>query len=173
MTGRVRGLRSWRIVPGPAGQLRLGALNGELWERGGPTRAICRGRRRHAEHAPAGDCQCGLYALHPWAYKSTEWTRGGLSVFGTVRAWGSLQLHAEGFRAQWAEPATLFLVGAPRRSEYGRLLVDLAAAHGAEVWEVAHMGEALRRCSSEGIGLARRTVRSLLDPSVSDPDGWG
>lgn len=170
MTGRVRGLRSWRLVPGPAGEWRLGALNGELWERGTPTRAVCRGRRSHAEHAPAGDCQCGLYALHPWAYRATEWVPGGLSIFGTVSAWGALQLHAEGFRAQWAEPASLFLVGADPRSEYGSVLVDLAAVHGAEIWEVATMSEAIRRCSLEGIGLARRTIASLLDPGLSDPD---
>jgi hypothetical protein len=169
MTGRVRGLRSWRLVPGPCGEWRLGALNGVLWERGAPTRAVCRRQRGHAEHAPAGNCQCGLYALHPWAYAASQWTRSGLSLFGTVRAWGCLQLHAEGFRAQWAEPESLFLVGASRRSEYGEVVVELAAVHGAEVWEVETMQEALRRCALEGVGLARRTVATLLDPDASDP----
>ena len=166
MTGRVRWLRAWRLLPGPGGEWRLGAYNGELWERGRPTRARCtrRGYITHAEHAPAGDCSCGLYAVHPWAYRAANWPRGGLEVFGTVRAWGCLQLHAEGFRAQWAEPASLFLVGASRRSEYGRVLVDLAAAHDAEVWEVDRMGDAPRRCAQEGLGLARRTVANLLDP---------
>ena len=40
-------------------------------------------------------------------------------VVGIVEAWGRIELHEDGFRAQFARPHTLALIGAPRESDIG------------------------------------------------------
>jgi hypothetical protein len=62
-------------------------------------------RRLHA--APAPTCACGFYAWHetgrlpqPPGWEA-EW------VYGAVLAWGRTEVHADGFRAEFAEPVVL------------------------------------------------------------------
>ena len=100
------------------------------------------GRAAHPPDAatPAGECTCGLYLLHPCrATQSQFWEpllAQSLYVIGIAEAWGRVHVHEEGFRAQYARPIGLALLGASRQSGYGRLIEDLAIDHRAEVLEV-------------------------------------
>lgn len=162
--GRVRGVRRWNVIPGPGGELRLAGLNGELWERGGPTKAHCTARRQ-PHHAPEPMCSCGLYAHHPWATDDLGPLRlGPFSIHGLVQAWGCVQLHQTGFRAQWAQPTCLFLIGHEPDTEIGELMTRLASAHDVEVRCFADLAEARSKTARGRIGLSRQTVSDLLDP---------
>ena len=62
---------------------------------------------RRAHTAPEATCACGLYAWHdvtrlprPPGWEA-EW------VYGAVLAWGTTEVHADGFRAEFAEPVVL------------------------------------------------------------------
>ena len=93
MCDKVVGFRAWwlddsdRLCP-------VGYREGAPWGR--LTVAAC--QRRHV--APARDCTCGLYALRDW------WMLTAIdddAVYGAICAWGVLEVHASGFRAQHAE----------------------------------------------------------------------
>jgi len=84
--------------------------------RGGPSwipgtnAAVCGaiepGRERHA--APAPNCECGLNALHSPARDQFEPICEDASfVIGGVAAWGAIELHLTGFRAQFARIVAL------------------------------------------------------------------
>lgn len=188
IVGRIHGLRAWRIGVAD-GVAELRGHGEEPWAVGGePTIARCLGgngrraaRRRH--RAPVADCSCGLYALHPHAS-----TRFGLygslgsigeagdafptAVAGIVEAWGRIELHADGFRAEFARPHTLALIGADRESDVGRLIERLAERSGARLVELDNAEDLVQRCHEHGLGLAPATVRSLVpdDPPGADPD---
>ena len=121
--------------------------------------------------APAGPCSCGLYALHPSAVgRQKSWTDGSLTmvvrsgrldIVGIVEAWGTVHVHAEGFRAQYARPVNLLLIGAPRDSDYGRLVEDLAIAYRAGVTELADAGAFADHCLQRRIGMRPEDVAAL------------
>lgn len=84
--------------------------------------------------ARAGLCGCGLYGLHDpsefWYGRSS-----GIAVFfdsahpdplvsGVITAWGDIQVHWQGFRAQYARVAALALPESPR----DRAVVEVVAA---------------------------------------------
>jgi hypothetical protein len=56
--------------------------------------------------APAPDCECGLYA---WYAPNSAYARGGRGfvVTGAIAAWGRIEAHWQGFRAQFAQPVAL------------------------------------------------------------------
>lgn len=123
--------------------------------------------------APAGGCSCGLYAMHPWAVereksladRSMTMVRraGTLDVVGLIEAWGTVHVHREGFRAEFARPASLFLVGMPRDSDYARLVENLAIAYRVGVTEVDGPREVSNYCREHGFGMDPRVVGRLLD----------
>jgi hypothetical protein len=167
--GRLEGVRQWSLASDQSGAIRLTGLNGVAWSRDGKTTAArCECRDvQHRGPAPAGACCCGLYALHPWAADSDGFRLqnlfSGLSVVGVVEAWGTVQVHGEGFRAQYARPTAFALLGLSRASEYGDLLARLAAAHRAEVIGLGGVGELMGHCVDVQLGLSRRTVAQLLE----------
>jgi hypothetical protein len=165
--GRLYGLRAWTVTGGA----RLGSLAQQgSWAKGSKaTKARCAAGRGH--RAPAGDCGCGLYALHPtvaqcqssFAKARRAARAGGTSgdVFGLVAAWGEVELHDSGFRAEYARPHAL-LLPAGAGDGYTRRVRALAAGHDAEVWEV-DSGHCLhRRCVEENLGLSEVAVNELL-----------
>jgi hypothetical protein len=87
---------------------------------------------------------------------------GEFDVAGIVEAWGVVQVHSEGFRAQYARPTALALVGDPWKSEYGQLVAKLADTHRAEVIELGEISGLAEHCEHAGFGLSRRTVTELL-----------
>ncbi len=172
--GRLYGVRRWQVLPDVSGAPRLTGLNRIPWRSGGQTTAArCKGGGvAHKGPAPEGTCRCGLYAIHPWAIAESSVfglavPSGGLEVAGVVEAWGVVQVHGEGFRAQYARPTALALVGDARGSEHGELIARLADEHRAEVIELGGIDGLADHCENAELGLSRRTVTALL--SGGDP----
>lgn len=172
---RLFGLRQWTADFDEDGELRLGGFGNREWRRDGETTwAVCRPSGfapmpRHPSPAPAGNCTCGLYANHPWAVDRDRWEPDSpirtlpLSVPGIVEAWGRVHVHAEGFRAQYARPRALVLIGYPPESDLGRLVRRLADAHRADLLEVPSTPALIEACARGGLGLTEARVASLLD----------
>lgn len=173
LRGTVHGIRRWTLVPGADGEIRLGSVGlQEQWLNGGKTTwARCRrGSEQHPSDqlAPFGSCSCGLHALHPAAadaaarlFAPADTTRH-VEIVGIVEAWGTVHVHREGFRAQYARPAALLLIGADRDSDYGRLLTDLAIAHRARVVELEGPASIAPWCSEAGVGLSPEQIDELV-----------
>ena len=109
---KVLGFRRWRLNGYrllPLTPLTpLTPLMPAYW-RIGPNTAKC--LRAHSDsaappgqghRAPHHACECGLHALH-------DPPQGvpGATVSGAVLAWGRIETHANGFRAEYAEPVVL------------------------------------------------------------------
>ena len=92
-------------------------------------------------------------------------------VVGIVEAWGRIELHADGFRAQFARPHTLALIGPSRDSDVGSMIVRLARRYGAELVELESAEELAEYCRERSLGLDPATVRSLVpdDPPADVP----
>ncbi len=150
--------------------LRLG-FEDRAWRRDGEsTWAECRvgGRGAHpaGSAAPAGECTCGLYLLHPCRAAGSVFLSApptlGPEVVGIAEAWGRIHVHEEGFRAQYARPIALALLGAPRQSAYGRLVEDLAIDHRAEVLDVGSLEVLVNECERRGLGMKPGAIDAVL-----------
>jgi len=184
--GRLHGLRQWELSRDATGAIRLGAAC-RAWRTDGETTwAQCSGgnswasvfgtARAHEALAPAAGCTCGLYAIHPRAaFECDFWAplagAEQMLAFGVVEAWGQVQLYREGFRARYARPVVLVLTGVSRRSDYGRLLEDVAIAHRAELIEVRDDTELFEHCERTAIGLSAEELDALLQPATSQAEG--
>ncbi len=159
--GTVEGVRAWNLSDDL--ELRGRGLGEEIgWAAGGqPTEATC----LHSPHAaPEPSCSCGLYALHPQANHS-RWLRSILSagVAGVVEAWGRIELHEVGFRAQFARPKLLFepanhLISAEALAR----LRDVAERYDVPVVPLPTSAHAGEWCRTRGMGLARQLVEDLV-----------
>ena len=167
---RLFGVRSWQLAVDDDGAFRLhGFYESARWKKDGKTSwARCRlGIQKKRHKAPDGRCSCGLYALHPWNADHCDYIRRPpstepLTVVGLVEAWGQVQLHMEGFRAQYARPNAIALIDMDPTSPYGRIVQELARDHRAQLLTVADVAELKRVCGQRGLGLTRATVGSLL-----------
>jgi hypothetical protein len=81
---------------------------------------------------------------------------------GLVAAWGEVQLHETGFRAEYARRHAFLRPRAVSERKYGHALRALAAAHGAQVLEVASGRELHRFRVRENLGLSSAVVGDLL-----------
>lgn len=96
------GYRAWHVEGGrllPATQTQAGP-----WKRGvNSARCVTwrasRGGGKMAHQPPAAGCTCGLYALR--SPRSGQLRRAGLP-YGAIAAWGDVEVHHSGFRAQHA-----------------------------------------------------------------------
>jgi hypothetical protein len=89
--------------------------------------------------APAPGCHCGLYALHAptfWYGPDATRAQGGLLgrhpasgcyVAGLVAAWGRMEVHADGFRA---ERARVVAIAIPDRKRDAAVARAVAAEYG-------------------------------------------
>jgi hypothetical protein len=174
LSERLHGVREWSLHVDEAGELRLGGFGARLWRDGGEaTEALCEPVSRyheaakHREVAPGKNCDCGLYALHPSESLEFHWSRWGrddrtLLVVGLVEAWGTLRVHAEGFRAQFARPTAFVLVGRSLAGSHARLIADIAERHHCELLVLDSYDELREHCAREGLGLAQVTVDEML-----------
>jgi hypothetical protein len=168
--GPIHGLRRWEVRWMPDGSLRLAGHGSTPWEPGGqPTRAICKLGASHRPHgSPSPRCSCGLYALHPHSTSETELGTAALphhlpdEVTGIVAAWGRIELHEGGFRAELARPVALVMYGVDRDSDYGRFLAGLASAYGAELLLFTRPRDLLGYCRRQNLGLSASAVKDLL-----------
>jgi glycine cleavage system H lipoate-binding protein len=122
----VLGFRYWAIGSGGA---LLSVSARSPWEPG-VNRAQCPNLRRDHE-APGTVCRCGFNAFHRPPRKDLPKNR--YYAVGAIAAWGEIEVHARGFRAEYACVTALALLGTEpkeRRAEleqaserYGAALV--------------------------------------------------
>jgi glycine cleavage system H lipoate-binding protein len=127
------GYRSWHL----SARGELSSLTAAGAWQPGVNRAAC---HRGLEHqAPAAGCECGLYALH--RHRDRQWMPSGVNaIHGAVAAWGDLEVHDTGFRAEFARVVALAL---PERakSELRRRAALAAALHEVPVVTPAKLRE--------------------------------
>lgn len=157
IAGKIHGVRGWTLLGG-----RLcAAVHADEWAAAGrPTRATCRASAGH--RSPAKHCGCGLYGTHPWAAE----TMGG--VVGVIEAWGRVELHRTGFRAERARPIALFAFVNATTLADARELRGTADRYGCELLELPGRREIEAECARRGWGLSREVVRELV-PSAQAP----
>lgn len=129
------GWRAWHVIETPDG-LRLHSIGRPVvWEPGVEQRADCRRRsswprrRRDRQHpAPEPTCSCGV-----WAVRRPQLAIAGLDIYGRswkpvhrvlgrVSLWGRVVEHDQGWRAECAYPAELFV---PSRRLHGPVVPGL------------------------------------------------
>jgi hypothetical protein len=165
IAGTVHGLRAWTVE----GERISAWMQGQQWETGGaPTRARCLNGAGHL--APGASCGCGLHGFHPWSPLAQRVLAGSGRrghVAGIVEAWGELEIHTDGFRAELARPLAFFLpvdAGPARRAA----VHALAAAHTAQVVDLADTPDLRRVCAALApAALDQMFVQSLV-PSEDD-----
>ncbi len=168
--GVIHGVRVWHVDEHSL--LRGIGYGGPLaWSPDGePTSAHCLGG---AHRAPDPECDCGLYAYHPDSL-THEHIRGPHTTLltGVIEAWGRIELHEDGFRAQYARPVVVFepafhlaaldqlanLAAVSRR--YGAPIVAMPKAEHAKEW-----------CRQHGYGLSEQTVAELIGAEAV-VDAW-
>lgn len=157
----IHGLRAWRVLAD--GRL-TGIAKHQAWPTDGPLESEC---LRFCHYSPAPDCSCGAYGFHPNPFRLRMLSRrhgpqrAGF-VFGVVQAWGRMEVHLDGFRAQWARPRALVTLSADRRSPY-RLKKRAAARYGAELIHARSTEEAWELIDQRGLrGLSRAQADDLV-----------
>lgn len=164
IAGTLHGLREWRVERG-ALTLRSGDFDDPTeWEPHGQwTRAVC-GRPRlgaHAHAPPGRECACGLYAYHPdRATARSAFVAAKMGkVVGVAEAWGRVEVHVDGFRAQFARPHTFVRVpGRDARAE----IEEIAAHHRAHVLSVSDGEELYEHCRREHFGIAEHALEECF-----------
>src|SRR5689334_22146483 len=141
------GFRAWHLDPD--GALVPWSLQGAgAWQPGVNT-AVCHAGRKH--RPPASRCMCGLYALASSRDDRLHGRDG--QIVGAIAAWGDIELHRTGFRAEHAAIAAL----AP---PYGR---HEAAQRAAARYEVPLVELDELEVTARGHGRP-------VDPSVLEDD---
>lgn len=116
------GYRGWRLEDDgalmPWSLYRVGP-----WEPGVNTarcelHRVVSGRRAARHHPPAPDCMCGLYALA--AADDRRLHGADDQIVGAIAAWGDIELHRTGFRAEHAAVVALALPLEERREAAAR-----------------------------------------------------
>lgn len=113
----ILGWRSWLIVPDLAGTgpiLSSIILPGiAVWPVRTPMVACCPTTSIHTEMAPARQCACGIYSTKhsdrsAWGASTPLGLRRSV-VYGQVASWGRVFEHTDGWRAQYAYPASFVI----------------------------------------------------------------
>lgn len=133
----VLGFRIWALDDD--GHLR-GAAFDQLWTPGENV-AVCRAGKPHPT-APVAGCRCGFNALHARPPKAYQYGPG--YVAGAIAAWGEIEWHRTGFRAERA--CVLGLCWDDFTSEARKRTIERAAKrYGVEVVPqeriVSHAGQ--------------------------------
>ncbi len=181
--GRIHGVRLWTVTVG-CGSMALCGLNGSGWMAGGePTRARCSPfSRSHGcpgddGHSPAPDCSCGLYAMHPWPEQTSEVSAsllgGGelaIPVMGIVEAWGRIEVHGDGIRAEFARPHALVLFPESFPPDYAEILAVLARTYRVGVVRVTEAESVVSYCAERAPGMDPTAVGRLLRSPPVEPE---
>jgi hypothetical protein len=170
IAGKIHGLRVWNIS-WKDGMLALtGQAQQVPWRAKEPTKAKCQSHRRH--RAPREGCGCGLYALHPTrnsakqAFRPSDAGYGLQRVAGIVEAWGTVEVHKEGFRAEYARPFALILPRELAGTDVGALIEQLATRYDCQVLELDGHRSLYAFCERHNLGLSVPVVRDLLAPKT-------
>ncbi len=173
--GPIYGIRKWSTHWRGDRPVLRAAVQGGRWKGGGePTKARCRFAKEDHD-APDPHCGCGLYGVHPARYE--EWAKSrfgvpdldpGSEVLGVIEAWGRVELHRDGFRAEYAKPHAIVRIGGTgvggtraiaERHRVGHLSFDSTA-------------ELLSYCESHGLGLSEGSIRDLVPAGPSYGPGY-
>ena len=88
---------------------------------------------------------------------------------GIVEAWGEMEIHADGFRAELARPLAFFLAGNAGPERRARVQA-LAAAHEARVVVLDHGADLGRACAALApAALDPAFVRALVSDGQEPP----
>jgi HIRAN domain len=167
LAGTIHGVRSWSLmVDGDSGRDLLGAMARDVvWPRRRPMRALCvPGGFVDEEHeAPSPDCTCGIYSHHPFGAEHLLHNDldDGSNVLGLVEAWGRVEVHAGGFRAEYARPTAL-IADADCYEGYRHRVERLARGYGAEYVELEDHQAIVDYCEGLPNGLSPDAVGELL-----------
>lgn len=168
----VYGLRAWTVAGDVEEERLAGRFKDVEWPSREPIAARCLAVDDHAP--PASMCTCGVYALHPSddAARELYWTaRGDVvhggggpapSVVGIIKAWGTLEVHGGGFRAEYARPHAFVVFDAMDTTNQGRRTRRLAQSYGAELIEARDAEDLHRHCLNHDLGLGEDALGALL-----------
>lgn len=147
------GYRFWRV--GRDGSLRC-MLSRDVWLAGG-NRASC---WRCGHEAPGRLCRCGFNALHGPPEHEFDEHRG--AVLGAIAAWGQIEVHQAGFRAQFAQVIAL-ADGGVRRSPRRSRIVRAATRYEVPLVPLDQLAEAagVHATPVDPALLPRRRAREL------------
>lgn len=104
LIGAVFGFRAWHLDA--AGYLTSHGMGRTTWEAGRNV-AICVADISDGHRAPLANCGCGLYAYHDPNEVELMRFSGTFPIAGIVRAWGDIEVHEAGIRAEYAEIVAL------------------------------------------------------------------
>jgi glycine cleavage system H lipoate-binding protein len=150
----VVGYRAWHVEED--GLLRPWTFMALPWQPGA-NRAVCARDVRHSP--PVADCMCGLYALTDPSDRRLDFQAD--QAVGAVAAWGDLEVHRSGFRAEHACVTALAL---PDRAGFEQ---REALARAAERYGVPLV--AADRLSNEALRHGAPLPDDLWAPSPSWP----
>jgi hypothetical protein len=121
----------WEYMLQP--RLTAVARNDSYWEPRDPQKAVCTNDGGHA--APHLDCECGYWSLKTEDEIATALlgTYRGSDAIGRVNLWGRFCEFDKGYRAEYAYPAEIWLLGKSNQA----MASQLADAYGIPV----HVGE--------------------------------
>jgi hypothetical protein len=113
----VHAFRDWRVSPEGLTSPRTGVA----WS-SRELAAECRPRTpedlvRPAHRAPGRDCSCGIHAYFRPGYETSK--VDFLGVTGIITAWGEIEVHHEGIRAEFARVEALGMYGRWTRRQKG------------------------------------------------------
>jgi len=131
--------RSWRVVDG-----RLRSVYEPVFWLEPTQRAECRAARRaHPAHdAPASGCSCGIYASHEADHHFPTVDHRGVS--GIVTAWGNIEVHLDGIRAEWVQVEALAIYERWSRRQVDAVLA-VAEELGSDVVDLNELEDAAGR----------------------------
>ena len=171
----VLGYRSWSVA---AGRLRSNGLGDYEWKPG-VNEASCRGVDLAApwrgsifaapaidgHRAPKRECGCGFYALSDVPYTMGTHT-GGPAIVGAIAAWGRIEVHRDGFRAEKAQVVVLGIPDAAVNDPDRRELIErLAQSYGCRAVPMCDLRDAARE---HGIEMPEELLPEVPEPSGDD-----
>jgi hypothetical protein len=147
------------------------------------------GMTEHGEHG------CGIYAYATWedAWRNFSTQSQGVSsvwgdpsprilVYGEVQLWGTVWPHEHGYRAEYAKPSCLYIMGDEELTVVGKSMVEmLGEAYGVPVVDCP-MGKEERDEKAEarrkeanmiGYSNAVHHINPLFNSSIFDNAAWG
>lgn len=112
LDGEIVGRRAWKVgflAPSPPPHNRralVSLVQSTQWQ---PEVNTAECLRDSYHDAPAHGCSCGLYAYYDFADTADLRRCVPGTIQGVVTAWGDVELHPDGFRAQYAKVAALVM----------------------------------------------------------------
>lgn len=157
VAGPIYGLRSWRVSGARGEECLVAPHRGTPWPVGGELlKAQCPVTLVHSPPEPG--CGCGLHAWHPTRKAARRACGYRREVAGILEAWGAVELHADGFRAECGRPYALVLL--PRGN--AALLKRLAAVYDARLLVLRSPRALATYCQDQGFGMTDATVAGLM-----------